>query len=436
MEGKAPISIAGFPRAILHVDADAFFAAVEEALDPSLRGKPVVTGMERGIIACANYEARGRGVRRGVPLHEARRMCPGLVILPSDYETYGLYSRRMFNILRLYTPVVEEYSVDEAFADITGLRGLFRCSYEDIALRIQKQISSDLGITVSVGLSLSKGLAKLCSKFRKPAGFTAVPGRYIHLLLQKTPLERVWGFGPNTVELLTKQGLRTAYDYVMRPEKWAHGLLHKPGRDLWNELRGESVWKVEPDERPPKFTVIRSKTFTPPSADKAYVYARLIRNAEAAFAKIRRHRLRARVVGMVLRRQDFRHDGMEARLNRPTAAALEAMPMIRAMFEKTFQCGTQYRATLVALGNLENDGEEQLDFFEDRLRIENFRKASEAIDAINRRFGGNAVGSGTALNLAAVPRGDREEEPARRGLVMEGEDTRHRLAIPRWSIVV
>ena len=197
-----PLLISSFPRAILHIDADAFFTSVEQAIDPSLRGKPVVTGEERGIIACASYEAKARGVRRGIPLFKARKICPELVILPDDYETYGLYSRRMFNIMRKFTPIVEEYSVDEAFLDITGTRRIFRSSYKEIALQIQETIQKELGITVSVGLSLSKSLAKLCSKFRKPTGFTAVPGQYVHILLQKTPLGNVWGFGPNTIELV------------------------------------------------------------------------------------------------------------------------------------------------------------------------------------------------------------------------------------------
>ncbi len=118
----APFMLASYPQAILHLDADAFFASVEQALDPSLRGKPVVTGRERGIIACASYEAKARGIQRGIPLFQAEKLCPGLVVLPDDYETYSLFSKRMFNILRRYTPAVEEYSIDEAFADLAGMR--------------------------------------------------------------------------------------------------------------------------------------------------------------------------------------------------------------------------------------------------------------------------------------------------------------------------
>lgn len=431
-----PITIHTYPQAILHLDADAFFASVEQALDPKLRDRPVVTGQERGVIACANYEAKAQGVRRGIPLFQAKKICPDLVILPSDYETYGLFSKRMFNIIRRYTPAVEEYSVDEAFADITGLRQVFRTSYEEIAMRIQEEIQKEIGISVSIGLSLSKCLSKLCSKFRKPMGFTGVPGKYIHILLQRIPLENVWGFGPNTVSLLKKLGLHTAYDYVQRPERWAAGLLKKPGRDLWNELRGNSVWKVTTEEMEPKFTLLKSKTFTPATGEKSLVYAKLVRNVEAAFAKLRRHRLRATVLGIVLRHHNFRHNGLEAKLNRPTSSTLEALPLIRKLFERIFQHGCEYRATMFVLGGFENDNIEQFDFFEDRLKIESLRRATAAIDAINRRYGKHTISSGTALFLANRQKSSREAEPERRKISFNGEDQKKRLAIPRLGMKV
>src|SRR5512136_1109139 len=168
-----------WPRAIIHCDGDAFFTSCEEAIHPELRGKPIIAGGERGIVACASYAAKRMGVKRGVPLHEARKMCPGLIVLPSDYETYSLFSRRMFNVMRRFTPQVEEYSIDEAFADLTGMRRALRASYESISLRIQAEIARELGITVSAGLSLTKVLAKVASKHRKPSGFTMIPGRAI-----------------------------------------------------------------------------------------------------------------------------------------------------------------------------------------------------------------------------------------------------------------
>ena len=133
-----------FPRAILHVDGDSFFASCEIARDPKLRGKPVITGRERGIVSAMTYDVKARGVKRGMILSEARKICPDAVILPSDYETYSLFSERMYEIVRRYTPTVEEYSIDECFADITGLRRLFHMSYEKIAEKTAQKVRQHL----------------------------------------------------------------------------------------------------------------------------------------------------------------------------------------------------------------------------------------------------------------------------------------------------
>lgn len=433
---QTPLTVASWPRAILHLDGDAFFTSVEQALNPALRGKPLVTGKERGIIACASYEAKAFGIKRGLSLLDARKICPGLVVLPSDYESYGLYSKRMFDILRRYTPEVEEYSIDEAFADLTGMRRIFRCSYEDIARNIRKKIAEELGLTVSAGLSLSKSLAKLCSKFRKPDGFTAVEGRHIHLLLQRTPLETVWGFGPSATSLLGKLGLRTAWDFVVRPVDWADRLLGKPGREIWNELRGNCVWKVCREKKTTFATIMKSKTFTPPSDDRAYVYAKLVRNVESAFARARRYKLRPAALAVVLRRQDFSHDGLEARLNRPTASTLEALPLVKELFGRAFREKNLYRATMIVLGRLEDDTTQQRDLFEDHLKIEALRRVTEAVDAVNEQYGKHTLRSAVSLFLENRPPGEREAAPANRRLVMPGETARRRLAIPRWSLAV
>ena len=192
-----------WPRAIIHVDGDAFFTSCEEAIHAELRGKPIITGGEQ-IVACASYAAKALGIKRGVALHEAKQICPELVVLPSDYETYSLFSRRMFNIMRRFTPQVEEYSSDEAFADLTGMRRALRASCETIALKIQGEIARELGITVSAGLSTTKVLAKIASKRRKPSGFTAIPGRAIPSALDGLPVEKVWGIGSGAPRLVLK----------------------------------------------------------------------------------------------------------------------------------------------------------------------------------------------------------------------------------------
>jgi DNA polymerase-4/DNA polymerase V len=338
--------------------------------------------------------------------------------------------------MREYTPIVEEYSVDEGFADITGLRRVFRMSYEKIAREMKAHVQRELDISVSVGLSPSKSVSKICSKFRKPDGFTAVPGRHLHVLLQRTPLEQVWGFGSNSVSLLKKHGLQTAFDFTQRPEKWAGRFLHKPGREIWNELRGNSVWEVCPEEKSSYATILKSKTFTPPTGDHEFVFAKLVRNMESALMKARRYKLRPRAMAVILRHHDFRHDGLEAKLNRSTASTLEILPLVRHLYEQVFKENSRYRSTMIILGKLQDDSAEQYELFEDRLRIDGLRAVTGAVDEINARFGKHTLSSGSSLHLSRKPINDRDEEPERRNNNLKGENKRQRLGIPRMDIRV
>src|SRR6266849_8163629 len=189
---ETPLTLHSFPRAILHIDGDAFFASCEQSRNPHLQGKPVITGKERGIVASMSYEAKARGVTRGMRLFEVKRVCPDAVVLPSDYETYSRLSVRFFAIVRRYTPEVEEYSVDECFADLTGLRRPPRLSYMQMAERIKHDLDTELGFTFSIGLAPNKVVAKMASKWQKPSGLTAIPGRELHHYLARLPVENVW----------------------------------------------------------------------------------------------------------------------------------------------------------------------------------------------------------------------------------------------------
>ena len=430
------LNLQSYPQAIVHLDGDAFFTSVEQAVHPSLKGKPVVTGKERGIIACASYEAKRLGIARGVTLRDALQLYPQLIVLPSDYETYSLYSKRMFDVMRRYTPMVEEYSIDEGFADLSGVRRVFHTSYEEIAHRMQDDIRTELDITVSIGLSLSKSLAKLASKFRKPAGFTAVDGREIHAFLRNISLEAVWGFGPNTVALLRKMGLKTAYDFAIQPERWATALLGKVGREIGNELRGIVMHPVDTKEKSTYYTISKCKTFTSPSFFRDFVWAKLVRNVESAFIKARRYHLRPRIIAIALRQQDFHQNALEARMNRSTSSTHEAVPIVREMFGHLFKQGTEYRATIVALGKLEPDNSRQYELFDDPLKIEQQERMSRAIDEINERYGKHTLSLGTSLLLDRHRYTARDDIPTRKTCLLRGETRRQRLNIPRLMLPV
>src|SRR3989344_643518 len=159
-------------KTILHMDGDAFFVGCEVSKNPKLKGKAVVTGEERGIVSALSYEAKAKGIVRGMPIFSLRKSFPEVLVLPGDYACYTRLSRAMFDIVRRYADEVEEYSIDECFADLTGLDKPLKMSYLEIAERIKKEVNEELGLSVSIGLGPSKVLAKVASKWQKPNGLT------------------------------------------------------------------------------------------------------------------------------------------------------------------------------------------------------------------------------------------------------------------------
>jgi DNA polymerase-4/DNA polymerase V len=279
---EPPLALHALARAILHIDGDAFFASCEQSRRPKLQGQPVVTGKERGIAASMSYEAKARGVTRGMRLPEIRKICPEAVILPSDYETYSLLSKRFFAIVRRYTPEVEEYSIDECFCDLTGLRRPLRMSYLQIAERIKHDLDTELGFTFSVGLAPNKVVAKIASKWQKPSGLTVIPGRELHRYLAKLPVENVWGIGHQTTALLHKHGVKTALHFAWQPEAWVKKHFSKPFYQIWQELNGAHVFELVPGEHEMYHTIQKVKTFTPASSHRDFIVAQLAKNIENA----------------------------------------------------------------------------------------------------------------------------------------------------------
>jgi DNA polymerase-4 len=427
-----PLTLRSFARAILHIDADAFFASCEQAVNPSLKGKPVVTGKERGIASAVSYEAKARGVKRGMTIRDIKALCPDAIHLPSDYETYSLFSQRMFAIVRRYTPDVEEYSVDECFCDLTGLRRPLRMSYETMAARIKADLEHDLGLTFSVGLAPTKVVAKLASKWQKPAGLTVISGTDLHLYLDKVPIENVWGIGPQTTAYLTRFGIATALDFARKDELWVRSKLTKPHQDIWHELRGTAVIPLEPGEHHAYQSISKTKTFTPPTSDRTMLLAQLSKNVENACIKARRHHLEARRVSFFLRTQDFRHIGYELVLSRPTNVPSVIVPLINAQLDTIYRPELRYRLTGVVLSHLRGEGDTQLDLFGEALRAERVRRIYDGIDRLDAKYGKHTVflGSSFPAMQGQQHTGDRAELPRRQRMLLQGENERQRLGIP------
>ena len=430
----APLSIHGFPRAIVHIDGDAFFASCEQARDPALKGKPVICGKERGIVASMSYEAKRLGITRAMRLFEVKRICPDAIMLPSDYETYSLLSKRFFSIVRKYTPDVEEYGIDECFADLTGLRRFHKMKYIEMAQKIKQELDSSLGFTFSVGLAPNKVIAKLASKWKKPSGLTAIQARDIHLYIKDLPIEKVWRIGPQTSAYLRKFKIATALDFARKTEDWVRRYLTKPHYEIWQELNGNSVLDLVTAEKTDYASIQKVKTFTPASSDPTFVFSQLSKNIENATMKARRYNLAPKGVAIYLRTQDFRSAGMEIRLSRRSAVPNEIIEMIKPAFERVFQCGTLYRSTGVVLFNLEDDSTAQLDLFGSALKTIRMKRLFQAVDNIRLKYGKHTIylGSSHQANAFAQHLGERGDDPTRKNLLLKGETKRRRLGIPMF----
>lgn len=427
-----PLSISQFPRAILHIDGDCFFASCEIAKNPELKGKPVVTGVERGIVSSLSYEAKARGVKRAMNLREVKKICPDVVFIPSDYETYSLYSLRMFNIVRRFTSDVEEYSIDECFADLTGLQRPLNMSYEQIARKIKEEVDRDLGFTFSVGLAPTKVLAKLASKWQKPSGLTAILGSEIHNFLVKTPIGIIWGVGPQTTAYLNKLGIRTAYDFAVKEKEWVQEKLTKPHYEIWQELRGNLINELDLNKKNNYQSISKTKTFTPPSSDYQYVYSQLSKNIENACIKARRHNLTCNKVFFFLKTQDFKYHGTKLKLTQYTNIAPDLLREVEKYLLKIFDKHKHYRATGIILMNLKVNESLQMDLFASHTTTEKMTKLYGSVDEVTRKYGKHTLylGSSHIAMTGTQHQGERKTESARKTDLFKGETTRKRLGIP------
>ncbi|MCA9469437.1 MAG: DNA polymerase IV [Nitrospira sp.] len=431
---EAPLTIQHLPKAILHVDADAFFAACEQSRNPSLKGRPVITGKERGIVASMSYEAKARGVKRAMRLSDVRKLCPEAVCLPSDYETYSLLSKRMFAIVRRYTPDVEEYSIDECFADLTGLQRPLGMPYQQIAARIKRDLDGELGFTFSMGLGPTKVVAKLASKQNKPDGLTCIPGYDIHRYLAHMPVDQLWGVGEQTRAYLAKHNIRTALEFARQSETWIRRHLTKPHYEIWQELHGQSVRPLDTKEKEEYQSIQKFKTFSPASQDRGFVFSQVAKNVENACMKARRYHLVAWGAVCLLRTQDFRDFGLEVRFNRATAFSHEVIRALTPLFDQLFCSSLLYRSTGVWLCKLTGESDLQLNLFDPPLQIEKYQKIYQAIDGLRGRYGKHAVFLGASLPANSFTQhvGERGDAPERKGLLFKGETPRKRLGIPMF----
>ncbi len=399
------LNVSSWPNAIAHMDADAFFVSCEQAVNPSLSAKCVVVGRERGIVTALSYSAKARGIKRGMLISEAKRICPSLIVVESDYERYSMFSIRMFDILRNFSPAVEEYSIDEAFIDLSGLRRLYNADYPAIAKMIQDEIQEKLNISVSVGVAPTKVLAKVASKINKPHGVFAIKANRIQNYIKNIKIEDIWGIGKNTAALLNKLNIYTAEDFVRKDELYLERFLSKPYIQIYHELRGESVMKVEPDKKSSYKSISKAKSFHKPTSSKQILFAELTKNLENACTKARMYKLASKKLIVFLKTSDFQTSSVKLKLQSYTNTPMLLMDTLKRAFDMIYSKNLKYRQTGVVLTELGTKSQYRL--FEDRAKIEKIVHLYKAVDKINKRYGNNKIH--LAVDFLAVSKNEHTQ---------------------------
>lgn len=224
-------------KIILHVDMDAFFASVEQRDNPKLKGKPVIVGgiSERGVVSTCSYEARKYGVRSAMPIFMAQKLCPQGIYLRGRYWRYKEISSQIFNIFREITPLVEPLSIDEAYLDITN--SSFK-DYKEAALYIKRRVYKEVGLTLSIGISYNKFLAKLASDWNKPNGIMVITEDMLPDILKPLPISKIYGLGQKSVKRLNNMGLFKIEDLYIHPKEFFIEYFGRYGIDIYNRIRG------------------------------------------------------------------------------------------------------------------------------------------------------------------------------------------------------
>jgi DNA polymerase-4 len=381
-EGMMP----GVPRAILHVDMDAFYASVEQRDDPSLRGKPLVVGgsARRGVVLAASYAVRPFGIRSAMPMARALRLCPDLLVVPPRFDRYSEVSEEVFHIFHAFTPEVEGLSLDEAFLDVTRSVALHGAPVEQ-ARRIKDRIRDELGLTASVGVAEVKFAAKIASDLRKPDGLVVVPEGGVREFLAPLPVSRLWGVGPKTEEVLLRHHLRRIGDVAAAERAQLERELGGLGPWLHDLANGVDDRAVEPDREAK--SVGAEETFEEDLRGDdllPFIHGQALRVA----SRLRRAGLRARSVNLKVKFADFRITTRQETLAEPTDDGGQIYAVARRLLGKVDD--RPARLTGVHAGDLA--ARPQLGLFDQvQPAAQKRARLNASLDRIADRFGPGAV---------------------------------------------
>jgi DNA polymerase-4 len=390
---------------ILHVDLDAFYAAVEQRDNPALRGKPVLVGgsARRGVVAACSYESRVFGIHSAMPMAEALRRCPHAIVVRHRMERYAAASHEFFAILGDYSPEVEGLSLDEAFLDVTASERLLGDG-PTIAREIKRRVRAQLALVASVGVAPIKFAAKIASDIDKPDGLRVVTEDGLLPFLHALPVTRLWGVGEATRTALASMGLSTIGEVARYPESALIGRLGAvTGQHLAALARGEDARPVVSERE--AVTIGHRETFEHDLEDKGELGVVLLEQADRVASRLRAAELRARTVTLIIKYDDFRQITRRTTLEQATSdGGLLARTAIELLAKVAIESrrGGRVRLCGISADNLEpRDAPRQLGF--DEATREKGERLGSTIDKLSAKFG-----KGTIRRAVHLPDSDDE----------------------------
>ncbi len=370
-------------RIVAHADMDAFYAAVEQLADPKLRGRPILVGSPggRGVVLTASYEARPYGVGSAMPMAEAQRRCPDALVVPPNFERYQAASKAIMGVFRDFSPDVEPLSLDEAFLDMSGATHIFG-SPKDMGRQIQEAVfEATRGLTVSVGLSGTKYVAKVAGAIRKPNGLTAVPQNEAKAFLAKLPVSRLWGAGPKTVARLERLGFLRIGDLARADPNDLTRQLGSMGQHFYRLAHAQDPRRVQRSRR--MKSIGSERTLATDVVTLSTIKLHLRRSAENVGERLRKKRLLACGVRIKLKTKRFQLRSRQTKLVKPTDVSCELYEAgVRLLDELEHR--EAYRLVGMAAFDLATaNAPMQLDLFNHGAR----RRLETTIDGLTARFG-------------------------------------------------
>ena len=391
---------------ILHVDMDAFYAAVELRDNPALTGKPVVVGGSpkgRGVISAASYEARMFGIHSAMPASRALRLCPDAVFIKPRMEYYAAISKRIREIFFRFTSLVEPLSLDEAFLDVTGCERLFGTGPE-IGKMVQTAIRDELDLVASVGVAPNKFLAKVASDLEKPNGFTIVNPDAIHEFLDPLEIRRVWGVGPQTAKKFRSLGVERVGQLRQLPRDTLDRAFGLNSEHFWRLARGLDTRSVVPD-RIAK-SVSHESTFHKDIEDDQCIEAWLLELTDQVARRLRRHNIFGKTVQIKVRFASFDTITRAKTLPTRSQSTRELWEVARQLIRNVrSEDHRSVRLLGMGVGNLSRQEKRQQLLFDGEEKIKSSRVDVTA-DSIRDKFGGSAVRRASSLEHKIKYRSD------------------------------